>query len=115
MALSKSIDTRLGVPATYWHIAATDMKWQSGYARLHVDGYADKDAADASGIDPLTTNTYVVRRRDYEFDIDGNVLRQGYEYLKAQEDDFDGATDLFEPGQQDGSQQSGSQQGGQQA
>lgn len=89
MALSKSIDTDFGVPATYWNIGAVQEDFKGKGTEVTFYGYADKESRDG-GKQPLSAGKVQIAGDDYVAGADRQAL---YAIIK-QRPEFDGATDI---------------------
>jgi len=90
MALSKSIDTQVGVDATYWRIVRVDVDLKARKVWFMLDGYVSQ-LARTEGKEPLRQLPLTV---DIEEGVEPEDLgrAQLYAYAKTQEL-FDGAED----------------------
>lgn len=89
MALSKSIDTDFGVPATYWNIGAVQEDFKGKGTEVTFYGYAD-EAARIDGKQPLSAGKVQIAGDDYVAGADREAL---YAIIK-QRPEFEGATDI---------------------
>lgn len=89
MALSKSIDTDFGVPATYWNIGAVQEDFKGQGTEVTFYGYADKASRDA-GKQPLSAGKVQIAGDEYVAGADREAL---YAIIK-QRPEFEGATDI---------------------
>ena len=90
MALTKSIDTQVGVEATYWRIVRVDVDLKIRKVWFMLDGYVSQ-LARTEGKEPLRQLPLTV---DLEEGVEPEDLgrTQLYAYAKTQEL-FDGAED----------------------
>jgi len=86
MALSKSIPTGIGVPATYWHVGEASVDYRAKSVRAQMYGYASAEARQA-GANPITTKQVAIDGFESE-----PTRADVYAAAKASED-FDGAED----------------------
>jgi hypothetical protein len=88
MALSKSIDTEFGLPATYWNIGAVQEDFKGKGTEVTFYGYASKEARDA-GKQPLSAGKVQIAGDEY---VAGADRAQLYAIIK-QRPEFEGAGD----------------------
>ena len=84
MALSKSIATPFGLPATYWRITRQNENF-NGFTEVYLSGYANQETRQ-SGAEPLDIKVYSFDLRD--------VTRQDAYAQIAATDFFADATEI---------------------
>jgi|APHM01.1.fsa_nt_gi hypothetical protein len=103
MALQKDIPDPTGVTASYWMIEEMSVQKKIRHAHFVLAGYTSETARDDAPLDGVLTRRRVALN-DEDFDqwykdvVVDKTLRAyeaAYDYIKNQ-DDFAGATDVFE-------------------
>jgi hypothetical protein len=88
MALEKSIETNIGVNATYWNIFSINENFRAKTVEVLVFGYASKQTRDAN-LDPISVNTYEFNGDNYLKDATRSAV-----YNKLKTTDFSDAQDV---------------------
>ena len=94
MALLQIVQTRNGVPATYWKISSTTFNLD-GSCSIKIDGYYD-EAARRQNYEPMKQFSYTVSSIDMEtiFPTGFNLV-SAYEFLKAQTEFANGSISVI--------------------
>ena len=89
MALQKTIETDLGVPATYWHIGAVAEDFKGRGTEVTLYGYASRQARQA-GMQPLSAGKIQFSGEDY---VPGADRAELYDLI-AKRPEFEGAESI---------------------
>jgi hypothetical protein len=83
MALSKSIQTQFGIPATYWMVDGMAVTPIEAHAEIRLAGYVD-EASRRAGFAPLERATVTLTGKDFPGDRGSIQVNAIYATLKQQ-------------------------------